>query len=456
MSEVLSQLEPALRRPLRSGADARAHEVPWRGAAGTALAVAVPVDESEVRAIVRWARTHRVRLLPQGAVTGLVGASTPPPGGPPPLVVSTDGLLEPLEVRPTDAVAVAGAGVRLSALNDLAGRDGLELPVELAADPSLGAMVATNTGGSRVLRHGDMSTHLLGVRAVLADEEVSVVGDVRGLHKDNTGPDPTRLIVGSAGAFGIVTAVAVRLTSRPADRATALVGPCADEAAVELLAVLRRTLGDDLSAFEVMCPAALAAGLETTPLAGVDPGEDPEVTVLVEASGRNGAQDRLVDAVDRAALVTQATSIPVELAWRVRHGITEGLRRRGEVLGLDLCVRPGELPRARASARELVRDRWPSLEVADFGHWGDGGIHCNVVVPDTAELAPADREAVRRAIFSLIVDEFDGSWSAEHGIGPANASQWSAVTPSATKGVLAAHRAQVDPLGILGHPDLPF
>ena len=152
--------------------------------------MALPVDEDEVRAIVGWGREHRVHLLAQGAVTGLVGASTPPPGGPPTLVVSTDLLTDPLEIRAADAVAVAGAGVRLSTLNDRAAAHGLELPVDLAADPALGAMVATNTGGSRVLRHGDMSAHVLGAQAVLADAEVSVVGDLRGLRKDNTGPDP--------------------------------------------------------------------------------------------------------------------------------------------------------------------------------------------------------------------------------------------------------------------------
>jgi FAD/FMN-containing dehydrogenase len=310
-------------------------------------------------------------------------------------------------------------------------------------------MVATNTGGSRVLRHGDMSTHVLGVRAVLADEEVSVVGDVRGLHKDNTGPDPTRLLVGSAGAFGIICAVAVRLTALPAERVTALLGPVDGSTAVDLL-------GDEMCAFEVMCPAALAAGLSRTPAAGVDPGRDPEVTVLVEVSGTEGSQDRLVEAVDTAGLGSHATSVPLELAWRLRHGITEGLRHRGEVVGFDLGVRPAELPALRTAVRDLVSDRWPALEVADFGHWGDGGIHCNVVVPEGVDLAVADRESLRSSVFSLVTGRFGGSWSAEHGIGPANAAQWRAATAPATKRLLAAHRAQVDPLDILGHPGLPF
>lgn len=456
MNAQLRDLERRLSRPLRTGADARRHELPWRGPAGTALAVALPVDEEEVRAIVGWGREHRVHLLAQGAVTGLVGASTPPPGGPPTLVVSTDLLTDPLEVRAEDAVAVAGAGVRLSALNDRAAAHGLELPVDLAADPALGAMVATNTGGSRVLRHGDMSAHVLGARAVLADAEVSVVGDLRGLRKDNTGPDPHALLVGSAGAFGIIVAVAVALSPVPAQRRTALVGPLPDTAAVALLATLRRELGDGLSAFEVMCPAALRAGCSRVEGVPVDPGADPSVTALVEASGGDGVAEALVAAVDAAGLAGVAHEVPADVAWAVRHGITEGLAEHGEVIGFDLCVRPARLPALRAAVRGLVAGHRPDLVVADFGHWGDGGVHCNVVVPAGRPLGAEGVARLRASVSALVTGRFDGSWSAEHGVGPLNAGTWAATTDEVTRRALAAHRSVVDPLGVLGHPGLPF
>ncbi|MGI9576768.1 MAG: FAD-binding oxidoreductase, partial [Microthrixaceae bacterium] len=208
----LAELAAELARPLLSGPDAVAHETPWRGAGGSALAVAKPVELDEVREVVRWARRTRTRILPQGAVTGLVGASTPPATGPPPLVLSTDALDGRLDIDPGDAVAIVDAGVRLSALNGKAADLGLELPIDLAADPSVGAMVATNTGGSRVLAHGDMSRHVLGIQAVIANPDATVIGNLSGLRKDNTGPDATKLLIGSGGAFGVITAVAVALT----------------------------------------------------------------------------------------------------------------------------------------------------------------------------------------------------------------------------------------------------
>ncbi len=457
MSQVLEELSANLTRPLLRGSEAGGHEQPWRGRPGRALAVALPQNVSEVRSIVRWAREHRIGLLPQGAVTGLVGASTPPPDGPAPLVVSTDALRSRIEVREVEAVAVLDAGVRLSELNSAAAAHGLELPVDLAADPALGAMVATNTGGTRVLRHGAMSNHVLGVQAVIADAEVSVVGDLRGLRKDNTGPDPTRLLIGSAGSFGIITSVAVALSPIPADRATALIGPIADTATIGLLGELRCSLAEQLSVFEVMCPTAVRAGMST--MAGsppIDPGHDPQVTVLVEASGPPSSADLLLQAVDAAGLSDTAVAVPPAVAWALRHGITEGLRHRGTVLGFDLCVRTPDLPALRSAMRELVALRQPSAELADFGHWGDGGVHANVVIPHGDALEPTTVDTLREAVSDLVTERFDGSWSAEHGIGPMNAHQWVHRTPPAVRAQIRSHKTAVDPLGILGHPGLPF
>jgi FAD/FMN-containing dehydrogenase len=455
---LLGELGAGLRRPLRTGPDAAAHERPWRGDAGTALAVALPDDVEEVRHIVRWARRHRVRLLPQGAVTGLVGASTPPLGGPAPLVVSTDALNGRLEIDHLAATATTSAGVRLSALDEAASLHGLELPVDLAADPSLGAMVATDTGGSRVLRHGDMASHVLGIEAVTADADVSVVGSLRGLRKDNTGPDPTRLLLGSSGAFGIITAVSLSLSPRPAERCTAWIGPIDDIEAVELLGDLRTRLAGELSAFEVMCPLAIEAALhhmaEPPPLRA---GADPQVVVLVEASGAAGAGDRFLDAV--ASLPRQVGSavlVPTERAWALRHAITAGLSARGTVVGFDLSVPPSQLPRLRREVRSLVSSSGaPGWRVADFGHWGDGGVHCNVVVDRGVAVDRAAAASLRVAIYEL-VERLGGSYSAEHGIGPLNAEWWLHRTPELHRQLLAAFKQQVDPLGVLGHPGIPF
>lgn len=455
-SPPLAELSDGLHRPLRLGPDAAAHERPWRGRPGPALAVALPGNLEEVRHVVRWARRHGVRVLPQGAVTGLVGASTPPPEGPALLVLSTEALTGRLEIDPLSATAVVSAGVRLSSLDSAAAAHGLELPIDLAADPSLGAMVATNTGGSRVLRYGDMSTHVLGVQAVVADADISVIGSLRGLRKDNTGPDPTRMLLGSAGALGVITAVCVALSPRAQTRATAWIGPIDDVAAVELLGDMRGSLGGELSAFEVLCPRAASAArrhLENPP--PVEIGADPQVNVLVEASGSAGTEDRLVDAVLTSSHGDTGVLVPPERAWAMRHAVTAALAAEGTVVGFDLSVAPSVLPLLRREVRSLVAQHAPDWKVADFGHWGDGGVHCNLLVESPLPFDAALAASVRIRIYEL-VDRLGGSYSAEHGIGPLNADWWRRRTPPAQQRLVAAFKQQVDPLGVLGHPGIPF
>ena len=149
-----------LRRPTD---DLTRYEQPARGPAGRAAAVALPSSTAELREVVRDAVRAGTRLIPQGANSGLVGASVPPPTGDA-VVVCLDRLDGVVEFDPTEGVAVVRAGTRLSALAEVAAPHGLHLPVDLAADPSIGGMVATNTGGSRVMRYGPMRAHVLGPR----------------------------------------------------------------------------------------------------------------------------------------------------------------------------------------------------------------------------------------------------------------------------------------------------
>ena len=118
------------------------------------------------------------------------------------------------------------------------------------------------------------------------------------------------------------------------------------------------------------------------------------------------------------------------------------------------ATRPSIAP--PVTVAEAVVGRFPRATTADFGHWGDGGVHCNVVWPPDAPPSAQELDEVRALVFDLVVDRFDGSYSAEHGIGPHNASQWERRTDPARRRMLAALRQVVDPLGVLGHADLPF
>ena len=457
IDRLADELDPAA--ILRPGDDLDAYERPARGTGGPAAAVVRPADVEEVRVAIGWARRHRVHLLPQGANTGLGGASVPPPVGGRVVVLSTDRLTAGLEVHADDRAAVAPAGIRRSALDEAAAPHGLWLPIDLAADPALGGMVATNTGGARMLRHGDVRRRLLGLRVVVADDDRSVLEDLTTLRKDNTGPSVASWFVGSCGALGVITHVAVELDHLPAERAAAFVAPADGRAAIRLLAALESGLGPLLSAFEVMSAEAVRAALDTVDgLHAPFPGPVPGLVVLAEADGPEGTADVLARVV--AGLpddeVADAVVAPPERAWAVRHAITEGLARTGVVVGFDVSVSRSEMVAFLEDARRLVHAALPRATVADFGHWGDGGVHCNLVFPADDPPTDDERSTARELVFGCAVDDHRGSYSAEHGIGPHNADWWRRVTPAANRRAIRSLRDRFDPDRVLGHPDLPF
>jgi FAD/FMN-containing dehydrogenase len=362
--------------------------------------------------------------------------------------------------------------MRLSTLNDLLAPHDLCLPIDLAADPSLGGMVATNTGGARMLHDGDVRRRVLGLEVVLADvvdgdaTTPTVLDDLTRLRKDNTGPRPSSVMVGSAGAFGVVTRVAIELSRRPREQACALLAPTDAAGAIAALRVFEGALGSLLSAYEVMSAAAIEMAVATVPgvrapWRATRPSADgtvPEVTVLVEAAGPSHVEDALAAAVADASgsgAVRDAVLVPFEDAWGLRHAMSEGLARTGTVVGFDVSVPRSELVSFRLDVVRRVAEALPRAVVADFGHWADGGTHCNLVFPDPPP-SPTERELARSIVFSTAVHDHDGSFSAEHGIGPHNADWWLAVTPPADRALVRTLRDTCDPHRVLGHPALPF
>ncbi|MFZ4517812.1 MAG: FAD-binding oxidoreductase [Microthrixaceae bacterium] len=459
LDELVHELGPLA--VLGPADDLTAYETPARGAPGPAAAVVRPASTDEVRVVVRWARRHRRRLLPQGANSGLVGASTPPPvpaadrAVVAPVVLSTERLVDGLVLDPVDRTAVVPAGLRLSQLNAAAAPHGLELPIDLGSDPCLGGMAATNTGGARMLRHGDMRRQVLGLEAVLADDDVSVLDTLRTLRKDNTGADPAALLIGSSGAFGIITQVAVDLQPRPAERACLLAATTPDDA-IRLLLDAEHRLGTMLSAFEVLSGEAVDAAATVHGVrVPLHPGPD-RVLVLAEAAGTGGCEDAVVGLAAAAATPFEGIVVPPADAWALRHAVTEGLRRRGVVVGFDVSVPRPSLPRLRTLVRSRVAEFDPEVVVADFGHWGDGGVHMNLVFPGERPPGAELRRAAADLVFGTAVDDLGGSFSAEHGIGPHNVDWWRRTTSPAARTLLSAAKRAADPRGVLGHPALPY
>lgn len=408
-----------------------------------------------------------MRLIPQGANTGLVAAGIAADGSEH-VVLSLRSMNRPPQIDAANRTATVDAGVLLSKLNAAAGEFDLCLPIDLAADPAVGGMIAANAAGARFVRYGDVRRSLLGLEVVLGDANGTVLDLMTPLWKNNTGLDLKQLFVGSSGSLGIITRAVLALQPRPNTTVTALLVPVDETAVIEALLALERYAGAALSAFEGMSRAAMQSAIDEVksirdPFAGA---ALPEFAVLVELSGvGQDTEARLLDVLGEALLSLSAgpapriTSVLVgepERLWALRHAIPEALRKRGQVVACDIAVARGDWVRLRARLTQVVRERWQTFEVCDFGHVGDGGLHFNLVWP--AHLPPAPDgavEAVRAQVFAIVTGEFGGAFSAEHGIGPRNAAYYRQYKRTDELALAGSIQGIVCPAGI-GRVDFGF
>ena len=416
--------------------------VDWTGRfRGTTPAVVRPGSTEEVAAVVAWCRRHAVAVVPQGGNTGLVGGSVPLAGE---VVLSLRRLTAVTDGDHLAGQVTVGAGVTLADVHRAAGGLGWAYGVDMASRDSatVGGSVATNAGGTRVIRHGDTRAQLLGVEAVLGDG--SVVSHLGGLVKDNTGYHLASLLCGSEGTLGVVTAARLRLVPRTDERVTALLAFDGFAAVVAAAAGLRRAV-DSLDAAELFLDDGLALVCSVTGLPPPFPAPH-RAYLLVEAAAATSPLDELgaaVESLDWVADAAVATdSVRAGELWRYREAHTEVIATLGAPHKLDVTVPAGALAAFLEEVPSVVAAVEPGARTWLFGHVCDGNVHVNVTGVAPGDLGVDD--AVLRHVARL-----GGSISAEHGIGTAKRA-WLPLGRTAAE--IAAFRAlknALDPDGIL-------
>ena len=416
--------------------------VDWTGRFhGDSAAVVRPADAEQVAAVLAACRAAGVAVVPQGGNTGLVAGAIAYDGA---LTLSLTRLRVVETVDAATGQVSVGAGVPLAALQSCAHEAGWRFAVDLAARASatVGGMVATNAGGLHVIRWGPMRNQLTGVRA--ATTAGTIVGDERGLLKDNTGYHLPSVICGSEGTLAVVTSARVRLVAPLPSTAVALLAFSSVERATHAAGALRHAL-DEISAIELM----VAEGLELVCAvhAWPPPFSKPSAALLlVEASGPDGVVDRLAAAVQSVEAVDDVAvgETPDQRArlWRYREAHTEAIATRGAAHKLDVTLPPAALATFMTEVRALVEQHRPHADVWLFGHAGDGNVHVNITG------VTEDDEAIDELVLRAVADR-GGSISAEHGIGRAK-RQWLHLNRSADEiAMFRALKQAFDPEGIL-------
>ena len=425
---------------------------------GRALAVVRPSTVAQISRVLALCNESGTGVVPQGGNTGLVGGQTPDDTRRQ-IVLSLTRLDKIRDIDPVSDAMTVDAGVTLARAQAAAESVDRYFPLSLASEGSctIGGNLATNAGGVHVIAYGSARDLALGVEAVLADGRV--LSGLSKLRKDNTGYDLTRLMIGSEGTLGVITAATLKLFPRPRARVTAFVGLANPGRALELLNFCKSRMGGALQAFELLP----RIGVELV-LNHADVARDPFPDVfpwyaLVECAAmeEDGFRDAVIDMLGRATatLLVGGAAVADSLAhaadfWRLRELLSEAQKREGGSIKHDVSVAPKDVPAFIEEASRLVTARVPGARPVAFGHMGDGNIHFNISQP-----VGADRAAFLALwdevgdIVHGVVEKFGGSISAEHGIGQLKRELLRRVKDPTALEAMRAIKAALDPKGIL-------
>jgi FAD/FMN-containing dehydrogenase len=440
--------------------DLTAYERDWRKRwHGKAAAVLRPGNTAEVAAAVRICAAHGVRLVPQGGNTGLVGGGVPDASGDQ-VVLSLQRMRSVRSIDAANLTLTAEAGCVLQHVQQAASDAGLLFPLSLAAEGSctLGGNLATNAGGTQVLRFGNARDLCLGLEVVTPQGEIWQ--GLTGLRKDNTGYDLRDLYIGSEGTLGIITAATMKLYPQPAASVTSLVA-CADlGACVRLLGLAQRRLGADLTGFEVMNTFALDLVARHFPSLPRPLGRVPwtvllETTdALSEASLRGrieGVLETAVSAGDASDAVVAESITQSKALWHVRESIPLAQAEEGLNIKHDISLPVSQIPDFVAHTDSALAALVPGIRLVNFGHLGDGNLHYNVQAPERTDAAAFLRER-EHAVNTIVYDAVQacgGSISAEHGVGQLKRDELLHRKSPVALALMRSIKQALDPQGLL-------
>ncbi|WP_298563960.1 FAD-binding oxidoreductase [uncultured Aliiroseovarius sp.] len=425
----------------------------FHGAGGVLLA---PGTVDEVSTILRTCNDARVPVVPYGGGTGLVGGQVMQDASP--VILSLERMTRIRAVHPTENVLVAEAGAILADVQSAAEDADRLFPLSLASEGScrIGGCLSTNAGGVNVLRYGTARELCLGIEAVLPDGTIH--HGLKRLRKDNTGYDLRALLCGAEGTLGVITAASLRLFARPARTGTALLCVRDPSAALDLLALAQSQLGQGISAFELIKGTGLEF-LAEAQMGGPQPfSETPAWSVLIDlglgpTDDPEAALLTLFEAAQEAGLVFDGVVAQSQFQraalWKLREEIPLANKVVGAISSHDISLPLSDIPAFLTRADDALAALGP-YRVNAFGHLGDGNLHYNVFPPAGEDKADylSQRDAIRSIVYNL-VDDYDGSFSAEHGVGRLKTDELARYSDPARLAAMRAIKQALDPNAIM-------
>ena len=390
----------------------------WSGAKPCPPAALLkPKTTDELSRVMALCHQYDQPVVVQGGLTGLAGGATPQNGE---FAISLELMCSIEEIDPTAMTLTALAGTPLQVLQEAAAEHDLFVPLDLGARGScmIGGNVATNAGGTEVIRYGMTRSMVLGLEAVLADG--TVISAMNKMVKNNSGYDLKHLFIGSEGTLGIVTRVVLQLQPKSRGSHTALCALNSYTAVTQLLIELKRSLGSGLTGFELMWDSYYDKVIEIVPNLTSPFADSHPFYLLIEYKDNDevlGKQrfESVLFAQLEAGLLTDAliaqSHQDAAIFWAIRDGIGELFQVLGPVSNQDVSLPVTDIGVFASDLDKRLKNKYNNIGVLLFGHIGDNNLHVCAYTGREEDKAKINEDIM------LMIGEYSGAISAEHGIG---------------------------------------
>jgi FAD/FMN-containing dehydrogenase len=444
---------------LTGEAEIAPHATDWRGRyRGNASCVVLPSSTDEVAAVVRACAERDVPIVPQGGNTSLCEGAVPRSGEPASVVINLQRMRRVRSIDIANNSIEVDAGCVLAQVQQAAAEHGLLYPVSLGAEGScqIGGNIATNAGGTGVLRYGSTRENVLGLEAVLPDGRIW--DGLYRLRKNNTGFDLKHLFIGSEGTLGVITAAALRLHALPTAHAVAWLGLESPRAALSMLGRFQQRCAGVLSAYEMMNDVELDVVLRHVPGRRAPLRAPHPWHVLVELADTGGEealsavlQEVVADGLDKGEVTDAAIASSGRQRsdfWETRHSVSEGNKKAGVGINTDCAVPISAVPDFIDRATSATHAILPGVPIIVVAHLGDGNVHFIPLASFEQWRAFGDAEAVSHRVkhaVNEVAHALGGTFSAEHGIGQQLTQEMALFKPSVEVDTMRGIKRLLDP-----------
>ena len=446
---------------LTSDEDKAPYLTDWRKRfTGKALAVLLPETSLEVADIVKLCSKYQIALVPQGGHTGFCGGATPDGSGKQ-IILNLKRMNQIREIDIANQTITLEAGCILQTVQEKAAEQGFLFPLSLGAEGScmIGGNLATNAGGTNVLRYGNARDLCLGLEVVTAKGEIW--NGIKGLSKDNTGYDLRDLFVGSEGTLGIITSAVMKLYPLPISQWTTLVACTTVADCIALLNLFQKRATSLLTGYEMMTQESLELNEKHFPQMANPLQGKPPFTVLIELSDYESEDHvrKLLETVLEEAFAAKLISDAVIAAnlsqanafWHMREHITLAQAEEGANLKHDITIPLSSLDTFIQETDALMRTQYPGIRIINFGHLGDGNLHYNIAPPlgvDPKAFNATYENLIHQLVYAQ-VERCNGSISAEHGVGQLKLGSLRAHKGEVAHELMKSIKRALDPQNIL-------